>query len=298
MGVEVDVVLAAKNVVGESAVWDEREHALCWVDIVGKSIHRLRPNSGKHEKWNFHDLVTSIGLRKDGGAIVGLRKSIALWDFGGQLRAIAEVESELPRNRLNEGVVGPDGAFWVGTMQDNIGLDGTPQAISAKMGRLYRYAGGELCSVSDDRFGITNTLIWTEDGRLITADTEDNTIYSYALDDKSWSLHDRRTILSGFNRGLPDGSCVDAEGFIWNCRVAGGGCVVRFTPSGIIDRIVDLPCSWPTSCAFGGPGLETLFVTSARFTMTDAHLADNPYEGSVFGMRAGVCGLPANRFGQ
>ncbi|MBD9572734.1 SMP-30/gluconolactonase/LRE family protein [Ensifer adhaerens] len=298
MKIEVDVVFAAENVVGESAVWDERQNKLCWVDIVGKSIHRLCPRSGKHEKWSFPDLITSIGLRNDGGAIVGLRKSIALWEFGGGLHVVTEIEPEFPGNRLNEGIVGPDGAFWIGTMQDNIAADDTPQATTAKAGRLYRYSHGALHSVSDDRFGITNTLIWTDNGRLITADTEDNVIYSYALDANSWALHDRRSILSGFDRGLPDGSCMDAEGFIWNCRVAGGGCVVRFSPDGRIDRVVDLPCSWPTSCAFGGPQFETLFVTSARFTMSDEHLARNPHEGAVFALRPGTYGLPANRFSQ
>ncbi|KSV95082.1 SMP-30/gluconolactonase/LRE family protein [Sinorhizobium sp. GL28] len=298
MEIEVDVAFAAENIVGESAVWDDRAHKLCWVDIVGKAIHRLCPITGNHEKWSFPDLITSIGLRNDGGAIVGLRKSIALWEFGGELHVVAEVERELPGNRLNEGIVGPDGAFWIGTMQDNIAADDTPQATTAKAGRLYRYSHGALHSVSEDRFGITNTLIWTDNGRLITADTEDNVIYSYALDANSWALHDRRSILSGFDRGLPDGSCMDAEGFIWNCRVAGGGCVVRFAQDGKIDRVVDLPCSWPTSCAFGGPGFDTLFVTSARFTMSDEHLGLNPQEGAVFAVRTGICGLPANRFSQ
>ncbi|KSV60775.1 hypothetical protein N183_37520 [Sinorhizobium sp. Sb3] len=297
MNIEVDVAFAAENIVGESAVWDDQAHKLCWVDIVGKAIHRLCPSTGNHEKWSFPDLVTSIGLRNDGGAIIGLRKSIALWEFGGELRHVAEVEPEVPGNRLNEGVVAPDGAFWVGTMQDNIAADGTPIAMSAKTGRLYRYALGKLRPVSEDRFGITNTLIWTDGGRLITADTEDNAIYSYALD-ANGLLNDRQTVLSGFERGSPDGSCVDAEGFIWNCRVAGGGCVIRFAPNGRIDRVVDLPCSWPTSCAFGGPQLETLFVTSARFTMSDEHLAQNPHEGAIFALRPGTFGLPVNRFSQ
>ncbi|MBD9596020.1 MULTISPECIES: SMP-30/gluconolactonase/LRE family protein [Ensifer] len=298
MKIEVDVAFAAENIVGESAVWDDRTHKLCWVDIVGKSIHRLCPRTGNHEKWRFQDLVTSIGLRDDGGAIVGLRKSIALWEFGGELRLVAEVEPDVPGNRLNEGVVAPDGAFWVGTMQDNIAADGTPIAMSAKTGRLYRYARGKLCPVSEDRFGITNTLIWTDDSRLITADTEDNAIYSYSLDAHAIVLNDRQTILSGFQRGLPDGSCVDAEGFIWNCRVAGGGCVVRFAPDGRIDRVVDLPCSWPTSCTFGGSRFETLFVTSARFTMGVEHLARNQHEGAVFALQPGAHGVPTNRFGR
>ena len=90
---------------------------------------------------------------------------------------------------------------------------------------------------------------------------------------------------------------MDAEGFIWNCRVVGGSCLVRFSPDGRIDRVVDLPCSWPTSCAFGGEGLDTLYVTSTRFTMTEDHLAANPQEGGLFAVDAGVSGNPCNRFG-
>ncbi|MDS9950870.1 MAG: SMP-30/gluconolactonase/LRE family protein, partial [Planktomarina sp.] len=90
---------------------------------------------------------------------------------------------------------------------------------------------------------------------------------------------------------------MDAEGYIWNCRVVGGGCVVRFDPEGRVDRVVDLPCSWPTSCTFGGPDLKTLYVTSARFTMTDNHLLAHPFEGGLFAIKPGVVGLRANLFG-
>nr|WP_269148932.1 SMP-30/gluconolactonase/LRE family protein [Ensifer adhaerens] len=102
---------------------------------------------------------------------------------------------------------------------------------------------------------------------------------------------------AGFERGLPDGSCVDAEGFIWNCRVAGGGCVVRFAPDGRIDRVVDRPCSWPTSCVFSGSRFETLFVTSARFTMGVEYLARNQHEGAVFALQPGAHGVPTSRSG-
>jgi len=288
----------AKNIVGESAVWDVERKCLLWVDIIGKTIQSFVPETGETRQWSVPDLVTSIGLRRDGGAIVGVRKQICAWDFGEAFRPLITVEQSEPGNRLNEGVVGPDGAFWVGTMQDNIGPDGAPVDITENTGRLYRYAAKEgLTQVCDDRFGITNTFVWTRDGALITADTLRNEIYRYALTNDGRTLTDRRVILSAFDRGLPDGSCIDAEGYIWNCRVVGGACVIRLSPDGLIDKIVDLPCHWPTSCAFGGEDLDTLFVTSARFTMTDEHLDAHPQEGGLFAVDVGVCGCAPYRFG-
>lgn len=295
---DVDLVLPARNVVGESLVWDDRANRLFWVDIVGKAIHAYDPDSEDSHSWTTPEFVTSVGLRQDGGAVVGLTKSVCLWDYDDSFRPLAQIEPDLPENRLNEGVVGPDGAFWIGTMQNNIASDGTPRDLTDDTGRLYRCTPeGKVIAISEDRFGLTNTLVWTDDSRLITADTAVNEIYSYAVDSKAGTLSDRRTILSGFERGLPDGSCLDSEGFIWNCRVVGGSCIVRFSPGGEIDRIVDLPCSWPTSCAFAGEGLDRLYVTSARFTMDDDHLAEHPHEGGLFAVDVGLTGHKCNRFG-
>jgi sugar lactone lactonase YvrE len=288
----------ARDVVGESLIWDDRCGRLVWVDIIGRRIHRLDPLTLVHESWETPDLVTSIGLRADGGAIVGLRNAIALWDFGGPFQTIATIEPDRPDIRLNEGVVAPDGSFWVGTMANNIGSDDAPLTITQDAGQLFRMApGGGVTRLSDDHFGITNTMVWTQDGRFVTADTMKNAIYSYAWDGGSSGLTDRRLLFGDFQRGLPDGSCMDAEGHIWNCRVVGGSCLARIAPDGRLDRIVEVPCSWPTSCAFGGADLDTLFVTSARFTMTTDHLDAHPHEGGLFALRPGERGQPSNRFG-
>lgn len=295
---QVDLIYAANNTVGESVVWDVNKHRLLWVDIVEKKIHALIPENGTYRTWSTPDFVTSVGLRKDGGALVGLTKEVCLWDYSDNFNPLVAIETDLPNNRLNEGVVGPDGAFWVGTMQNNISQDGSPTAITMNTGRLYRcMAGGRISALTLDRFSITNTLVWTETGDLITADTLKNEIYRYCYDPLTQQLYNKRNILVGFDRGLPDGSTMDAEGYIWNCRVVGGGCIVRFDPEGRVDRVVDLPCSWPTSCTFGGPDLKTLYVTSARFTMTDNHLLAHPFEGGLFAIKPGVVGLRANLFG-
>lgn len=294
-----ELVLDARCIVGESPIWDDRRGRLVWVDIIGRRIHSLDPVTGIHERWETPARVTSIGLREDGGAVVGLEREIALWDWQNEFQIVCEVEPDLPGNRMNEGAVGPDGAFWIGTMQNNIADDDAPLDMTEVSGRLYRFThDGTLTRVSDDRFGITNTFVWPTPERLVTADTTRNMVYAYSVARASGQLSDRRAILEGFDRGLPDGSCLDAAGNIWTARVVGGACLTRMTPAGEVLEIVELPCSWPTSCAFGGSELDSLYVTSARFTMSKEHLASNPQEGGVFVVRPEIGGLPANRFGQ
>ena len=295
---DAKLVFPAEDVVGESLVWDDRCNLLYWVDIIGKRIHALEPESGDHTTRNTPELVTSIGLGKSEYAVVGLQKQICLWDFGNSFTPLAEIEPDQPGNRLNEGVVAPDGSFVVGTMENNINPDGTARDIGENAGRIYRVTPqGEVVRVCDDTFGITNTFVWPDSNIFITADTMQNAIYRYEIDEATGRPRSRSTIVQGFERGLPDGSTLDAQGFVWNCRVAGGGCLIRFDPNGHIDRIVDLPCSWPTSCTFGGPELNTLFVTSARFTMDATHLKANPLEGGLFAIDVGVNGSGSFRFG-
>jgi sugar lactone lactonase YvrE len=295
--VAVNTVIDAQDIVGESIVWDDVTGRLVWVDICGRRVHRLNPASGAHEIWPVDFFPTSIGLRRDGGAIMGRTWDVALWDFGGDFRPFACPEPALPLNRLNEGRVAPDGSFWVGTMANNLTPEGALHPTDARTGRLYRIGPDATVTVlSEDRFGITNTMVWLDDGRVITADTTLNALYAYRIGPDGL-LHDRAPFGAGLDRGLPDGSCRDAEGGVWTCRVVGGHAVARTLPDGTLDRIVDLPCSWPTSCTFGGPDLRTLYVTSARFTMTAEHLAANPQEGALFALRPGEAGLPEPRFG-
>jgi sugar lactone lactonase YvrE len=293
--VEPRLVFDAEDIVGESLAYDDRRDALVWVDIVAKRIHRLWLADLRHELWPTPDFPTSIGLRANGGAVVGLRDRVALWDFGGEFRTLAVVEPDLPDNRLNEGRVGPDGAYWVGTMQNNLNPDGSPKEIDRDSGAIYRVdREGRVTQLTPREFGIANTLAWTGDGRFITADTLRNAIYAY--DFRDGALTGKRIFAASVDRGAPDGSSLDVDGRLWNCRVAGGACVASFRPDGALDRLVDLPCAWPTSCAFGGPDFATLYVTSARFTMTAEHIAAHPQEGALFALNIDARGRPERRF--
>jgi sugar lactone lactonase YvrE len=295
----VEIVLDCRDHTGESVVWDGVRRRLVWVDIGNKRIHRLDPATGAHETWTTPEFVTSIGLRDDGGAIVGLARRIALWNFGGAFETFAEPENDHPGNRFNEGKVGPDGAFWVGSMQNNLNDDATECEITGKHGALHRIdANGKATRLTPHHIGISNTMAWTPDGRFLFGDSLANEIYRYDWDPAANTVANRRTFFAGFPRGLPDGSGLDAEGYLWNCRVVGGACVVRVAPDGNVDRLIELPCSWPTSCAFGGPDLDTLYITSASFPHSPEHIAAHPHEGALVAVDAGVRGLDENLFGR
>ncbi|HTM81531.1 SMP-30/gluconolactonase/LRE family protein [Asticcacaulis sp.] len=289
----VHLINAIGNIVGESPVWCQKRQRLQWVDICGKTIHAFTPTTGVFEKWDTPDLVTAIGLRVDGGAVVALRRTVALWEFGGPFIHLATPEPDLLDNRLNEGAVGPDGAFWVGTMQNNIGPNNAPTEISKHSGAFHRVQmDGQVESLTPAEFGICNTMIWPDDRTFICADTLENQLYRYRFGEDG--LETKKSFAT-FARGLPDGSAQDFDGFIWNARV-GGGCIVRFAPDGSVDRIVDVPCQLPTSCAFGGPDLKTLYVTSARFGLPAAQ-ESHPREGALYAITTDIPGLAPNLFG-
>ena len=291
----VELILPAANGVGESVVWSTIEGALYWVDITGRAVHRLEPDAGRTERRELPEFVTSVGLRA-GGLVVGLVKRVCLYDFE-RLETLALVEPDLPDNRLNEGRVAPSGDFWVGTMQNNLAPDGGVRDITGRSGALHRVdASGDVTALGEERYGIANTMAW-DDARFVVADTLDNALYVHDRDPVSGALGPRRTFAHGFERGAPDGSCLDAEGYLWNARW-GGSCLVRFAPDGRVDRVLELPVTNPTSCTFGGPDLRTLFVTSARFGLDAGHLAVAPAEGGLLACDVGVGGVPENVFAE
>jgi sugar lactone lactonase YvrE len=140
--------------------------------------------------------------------------------------------------------------------------------------------------------GIANTLAWSPDRRrFYFGDTLENVIWAYEYDFGTGAISNRRPFLQNFDRGLPDGSCVDAEGYLWNCRYY-GGCIVRVAPTGEIDRAIEMPVQNVTTCAFGGSDLRTLYVTTARDE-------GRPYDrraGGLFAIQTDVEGQPENRF--
>lgn len=287
---DVACVLDARARLGEGPVWCSLERALYWVDIHAPAVHRLEPATGATATWAVPEEVGSLALRRPGGLLVALRSGLAFLDPAtGAVTPAAAPEPDRPDNRLNDGKCDRRGRFWVGSMRA-----GPRQPTGA----LYRVDPDLRCHRVLDGITVPNSLAFSPDDRtLYFADTPTRTIFAFDLDVATGTVANRRvfaTVAEGL--GFPDGSTVDAEGFLWNAHWDGWR-LTRYAPDGRVDRVVELPVQRPTSCAFGGPGLDVLYVTSSRQRLTEDDLRRGPLAGGLFALDPGVRGLPEPRFG-
>jgi len=288
------LVADAKNIVGESPLWHPEERSLYWTDINGFRIQRYDLESGKTKCWRFGEPVCALSLTTDADCLlVALGSKLILWHVSKDERSeFAYPEPNWPYNRLNDGATDPNGVFWVGSMRNNVAPDGQDVQVSGNSGSLYRVTPDAEVSVWDSGFGITNTVAWSPDRQTFYCGCSvSNIIYAYDYNSRDSSISNRRPFVTGAKPGLPDGSAMDEQGYLWNCRFY-GGCILRFSPAGKLDRIVRMPVSNITNCAFGGPSLEKLFVTTASLSRK----ANENHAGGLFEINLGVRGLPTERF--
>ena len=289
---DVTCVAATGDRVGEGAVWSASEQALYWVDITRFLAHRWDAVSRAVHTWHFDEPACALALTdRPATLLLALGSRLVLWrpetdarqDHGWALPG-------WPRVRLNDGRADPSGRFWVGSMKNNVLANGDDGEAGKGEGTLYRVARDGTATAVLDGIGISNTLCWSPDRTtLYTGDTLENRVEAFDYDDATGAIANRRPFLAGFPRGGPDGSNIDSAGRLWNCRY-GGGCVVRVTPTGTIDLVLEMPVANITTCTFGGPDLRTLFITTAsRPGVSGDRLA-----GSVFSVPVDVPGLPEN----
>jgi sugar lactone lactonase YvrE len=294
---EVRCVAESKNLVGECPVWDAATQRLYWTDINGMRVYRLNIHSGNIEHWQFAATVSALALTTaPGWLLVAVGLQLLLWNVESDERLFfAQVEGPELDNRLNDGAVDPDGNFWVGTMRNNVASDGTHIEIdwdqpANRSGSLYRVSPQGTVLRYCSGLAIPNTLVWSPDrSTMYIADSVDNALYVYRY--QTGSVSGRRIFAQGFSRGVPDGSAIDEKGFVWNCRYY-GNCLVRFAPSGEVDRVVEMPVRNITNCVFGGSDLRTLFVTTASVSNGEG----DSLAGAIFAVDAGVGGLAENLF--
>jgi sugar lactone lactonase YvrE len=287
----VECVLKAEAVVGESPVWCVQEEALYWVDITGQKIHRFHPNSGRNDTFHLPQPVTCLALRRSGGLIVTLPKEFAFFDPESiSLRAINSVEADKPANRFNDGKCDRQGRFWAGTM-NSVQWD-------TSSGSLYRLDAELRATCQQSGCICANGLDWSPDGRVLYfTESFSYSIYAYDLDAATGEIANRRLFASVDKKSgaFPDGLTVDADGYVWSVHNKAGR-VVRYSPAGAIDRVVELPVPRPCSCAFGGARLDVLYITTARETLTSSQIASAPLSGSLFAITPGVRGIAASAF--
>lgn len=279
---------------GEGAVWHAAHSAVYWTDINRFLIHRFTTADQCVRTWFFDEPVTAIALTdRDDVLVVALGSSVILWEPASDVRhdPIFRLEG-WPEVRLNDGRADPRGSFWVGSMYNNVLPDGSTREIDGKHGILFRIDPDSRITVHRREIGVSNTLCWSPDRRrFYFADSVANKIWSYDYDQSTGAITNEVDFFADFERGLPDGSTVDAEGYLWNCRYY-GGCIVRVAPDGKLDRLIEMPVKNITTCTFGGEDLKTLFVTTAAAgTPPSERVA-----GGLFAIQCEVSGQAENRF--
>lgn len=298
-GIKVATTVACRNQLGEGSYWDGKRGLLWWLDVpLPSKLYSLNPASGEVKSYDMPEMITSVRAKKDGtGLIVACHSGISHFDYAsGKLSHVLRPEPQKPYNRSNDGATDARGRFWFGTMQNNIQPNGAGIDLVEGAGTLYRLDPDMKLTAFETGIWVSNTVCWSPDNRtMYFCDTNTGIISAYDFDLDAEIVTNKRPFAQ-FDRGWPDGSCVDAEGYLWNARWD-GGCVVRFNPRGEVDTIIELPTAKVTSCAFAGPDLTDLYITTATFAMTDAEKAAYPEAGNLFACRPGVKGMVAPEFG-
>lgn len=289
----------ARAVLGEGALWSPEDQALYWIDQMRPEIHRLDVVLGIDTKFDLPlpEQLGALAPRAGGGFVLAASDGISLVapGFHERLPYVNPIAA-LPRASFNDGKCDRQGRLWAGT---------TDRLETEKVGALYRIdQGGETVRIVDG-FICSNGPSFSPDGRIMYhSRTHDRAIYAHDVDPETGAASEGRLFARiEPDAGVPDGSTVDAEGYLWSTHW-GGWRITRYAPDGRVDRVIDMPVKSPTSCAFGGPEMSTLFVTSASIDFVDGkwvYLDDlgfmrTPLEGAIFAIETGIRGLPEPTF--
>jgi sugar lactone lactonase YvrE len=280
-----EVIFHAKAQLGEGAIWHSRQHLLYWVDILGKRLWQTNPATNQHEPFEIGQFVGTVVPRHHGGVMLALHHGFAVYYPATlKLSMICDPENNQPALRFNDGKCDPAGRFWAGTM---------PVEGPAPLGSLF-------CLYPDHRverkltgIGCSNGIAWSLDHKtMYYIDTRLQRVDAFDYDLATGHIANRRIAFSVPRElGFPDGSTLDAEGMLWIAHW-GGGCVTRWNPvTGQLLAKIQFPTPQITSCAFGGPNLDQLYVTSARVGQES-----DPLAGSLFRVELGIQGIPACEF--
>jgi sugar lactone lactonase YvrE len=270
---------------GEGPVWVE--DALWFVDIKRQRVYCYHPASGEKSEWAAPEQIGFIVPAEGGGFVAGLQSGLHKFDpESGAFTVIAEMEPERPNNRLNDGVVDPDGRLWFGTMDNN---------EKEKSGAFYRFERGAVVRAHIEGIAITNGPCVSPDGRILYfVDTLAGTIEAADVDEHGQLSNRRPFVKIDPKEGFPDGPTIDADGCVWISLYAGWE-ARRYSPAGELVERVRFPVANITKIAFGGDDLRTVYATTARQLLTAEQIAKQPQIGDLFEFRADVPGVPCPR---
>lgn len=288
--IQADVELKINAILGEGPVWDSDLNKLYWVDILAGRLFRYNPETGSNKTWEIGEHIGAVVLRKKGGLLLAIKTGFAFFDpDSGKIEKIADPESQMSGNRFNDGKCDPAGRFWAGTMS---------YKVEAGRGRLYCLHSELTVEQKLTGLTISNGLAWNEKiNKFYFIDTLAHQIAAFDYEPETGNIQNRK-IIKKINKkeGLPDGMTIDEEGCLW-VALYNGGRVIRINPeNGETVFQVHLPVPKPTSCTFGGTGLNEMFITTCRENMTEEEIAEYPYSGSLFKVKLPFKGKASKRF--
>ena len=291
MDTGVELLVDAHAQVGEGPLWDEERQVLYWVDILSSLLYIYDPATGENRALDVGRHVGTVVTRASGGLMLAVREGFASFDLETQeLTLIADPEAHITGNRFNDGKCDPAGRFWAGTMA---------YENPTNQGSLYRLNTDLSVNKMFGDVAISNGIIWSLDHTtMYYIDTLRKNVRAFDYDVETGDISNERVIINVPEEiGMPDGMAIDSEGMLWVAHY-GGSCVSRWNPSTaqLLEKI-DLPVTQVTACAFGGPNLDTLFITSAAQELDAAELERQPLAGGLFSIKTPYQGVPSFRFG-
>ena len=271
---------------GEGPVWVERDRALWFTDIKRQKIHRFDPESGDRRSWDAPEQVGFVLPAAGGGFVAGLQSGLHRFsETTGEFERIAEVDSHLPENRLNDGVVDPSGRIWFGTMHNG---------ESDASGSFYRFENGRVIHTGLSNICITNGPALSPDGGILYfIDTLARTVDACDVAEDGTLGPARPFVRFAPEDGKPDGPTIDSEGCVW-VGMYNGWQALRFSPAGELIERIRFPVGNITKLAFGGPDLKTVFATTARQLLKPEELERQPQAGNLFSFTVDVPGIPGS----
>ncbi|SFQ60438.1 SMP-30/gluconolactonase/LRE family protein [Hymenobacter arizonensis] len=286
---EARSILHAQAALGEGALWNPESQQLYWVDIEGRAFHSFDPATQQDVVYTTGARVGTVVPMHRGCVLLALQTGIHRLDLGTRQLTLLENPLTDPGLRFNDGKCDPAGRFWVGTFD----LHERPHA-----GALYRFDPDGSLHVMLREVTNSNGIVWSLDQRtMYYVDSHTCAVRAFDYDNASGNIENGRVIVH-FDKaaGVPDGMTIDAEGKLW-VAVWGSGTIQRFDPStGALLQSIDVPAPHTSSCAFGGPDLRTLYITTARQGLSEEQMREFPLSGNLFVVEPGVSGVPASFF--
>ena len=289
---KVELLYESKNILGEGITYCSITNNLYWLDINNKSkLFKLNLSSNKKEVFELPEIVTATSIKSDSELILASNNGLNLFDFSNKkFQRVLNIEDQLISTRSNDGGSDAFGRFWLGTMQNNFDKDGNDVPIKDNIGKLYKVDIDKTISIVEEGLAIPNTFVWSPDNSIFYfTDTLSGSIFNYDFNLEQGELTNKKKFAS-YDRGFPDGSTIDTDGCIWNCRW-GGSCIVRFTPNGKVDHVIEMPVQNITNCIFGGKDMKTLFITTA----SNIGKNQNDLDGNLFAISLNYQGIEDNK---